>query len=113
MPHRKGRLLSDMGLLHKTVFSELCSVMKNYLKDVGLSLRLNGRGGRILPMLMLRYFKGVCQEGVISLFSVVASNKRRGNGHKRELRKFHLNMRSNFFKGGGELDQAAQRDGGG
>jgi len=28
---------------------------------------------------------------------VVASNRRRGNGHKLKHRTFHLNMRKNFF----------------
>ena len=31
------------------------------------------------------------------LFLVVPINKTRDNGHKLELRKFHLNVRKNFF----------------
>jgi len=44
-----------------------------------------------------QYLKGVCQEGGVRLFSVVPSNRSRGNRHKLKLRKFHLNMRKKFF----------------
>jgi len=44
-----------------------------------------------------KYLKRGCQEDGAKLFSVVPSNRTRGNGHKRKHRKFQLNMRKNFF----------------
>jgi len=44
-----------------------------------------------------KYLKGGCQKGGAKLFSVVPSDRTRDSGHKLNQRKFHLNMKKNFF----------------
>ncbi|RMC10101.1 hypothetical protein DUI87_12899 [Hirundo rustica rustica] len=69
---------------------------KERLRGLGaLSLEKNQLRGNLIDE--CRYLKGRCQKDGARLFLVVPGNGTRGNGQKLRNRKFHLNMRKNFF----------------